>query len=118
MIPNNPLTPSWCACRTSSSTAALHRNLSVSVALSQLVFMFGIDRYDNPVSCLSFLSVSVSQLDFMFDIDRYDNPVSCLSVLSVSVSVSQLVFMFGIGRYDESPPPVCVSVLQLVFSKD
>ncbi|KAK7477812.1 hypothetical protein BaRGS_00030995 [Batillaria attramentaria] len=40
--------------RTSSSTAALHRNLSVSVALSQLVFMFGIDRYDNPLVCQVF----------------------------------------------------------------
>ncbi|XP_070181949.1 cadherin EGF LAG seven-pass G-type receptor 1-like [Littorina saxatilis] len=37
--------------RTSSSTAALHRNLSVAVALSQLVFMFGIDRYDNTLVC-------------------------------------------------------------------
>ncbi|KAL8609771.1 hypothetical protein ACOMHN_042810 [Nucella lapillus] len=40
--------------RTSSGTAALHRNLSVSVALSQLVFMFGIDRYDNPLVCQVF----------------------------------------------------------------
>ncbi|XP_076456593.1 cadherin EGF LAG seven-pass G-type receptor 1-like [Babylonia areolata] len=40
--------------KTSSSTAALHRNLSVSVALSQLVFMFGIDRYDHPVVCQVF----------------------------------------------------------------
>ncbi|CAG5122306.1 unnamed protein product, partial [Candidula unifasciata] len=37
--------------RTSTSTAAIHRNLSVSIALSQLVFMFGIDRYETPALC-------------------------------------------------------------------
>ncbi|CAL1530171.1 unnamed protein product, partial [Lymnaea stagnalis] len=40
--------------RTSTSTAALHRNLSVSIALSQLVFMFGIDRYETPTICQVF----------------------------------------------------------------
>ncbi|XP_059158667.1 cadherin EGF LAG seven-pass G-type receptor 1-like [Physella acuta] len=40
--------------RTSTSTAALHRNLSVSMALSQLVFMFGIDRYETPSICQVF----------------------------------------------------------------
>ncbi|KAK3761610.1 hypothetical protein RRG08_040305 [Elysia crispata] len=40
--------------RTSTSTAALHRNLSVSVALSQLVFMFGINQYESPTVCQVF----------------------------------------------------------------
>ncbi|XP_025108331.1 adhesion G protein-coupled receptor L2-like [Pomacea canaliculata] len=40
--------------KTSSTTAALHRNFSVSTSLSQLAFMFGIDRYDNQLVCQAF----------------------------------------------------------------
>ncbi|KAI8794290.1 latrophilin-3, partial [Biomphalaria glabrata] len=40
--------------RTSTSTAALHRNLSVSIALGQLVYMIGIDRYETPSICKIF----------------------------------------------------------------
>ncbi|ESO83436.1 hypothetical protein LOTGIDRAFT_169300 [Lottia gigantea] len=36
---------------TSSATAALHRNLSISISCSQIVFMFGIDRYDQSGVC-------------------------------------------------------------------
>ncbi|KAK7004653.1 latrophilin-3, partial [Biomphalaria glabrata] len=39
---------------TSTSTAALHRNLSVSIALGQLVYMIGIDRYETPSICKIF----------------------------------------------------------------
>ncbi|XP_050390445.2 cadherin EGF LAG seven-pass G-type receptor 1 [Patella vulgata] len=40
--------------RTSSASAALHKNLSLSISCSQVIFMFGIDRYDQPAVCQVF----------------------------------------------------------------
>ncbi|XP_046574177.1 cadherin EGF LAG seven-pass G-type receptor 1-like [Haliotis rubra] len=40
--------------KTSSTTASLHKNLCLSVMFAQMVFMFGIDRYDQPVVCQVF----------------------------------------------------------------
>ncbi|KAJ8318311.1 hypothetical protein KUTeg_003402 [Tegillarca granosa] len=40
--------------KTSSSTAALHKNLSVSIMFSQIVFMCGIDRFDFKIMCHCF----------------------------------------------------------------
>ncbi|KAK3590964.1 hypothetical protein CHS0354_034536 [Potamilus streckersoni] len=37
--------------RTSSNTAFLHKNMSVSIVFSQIVFMVGIDRYENTLVC-------------------------------------------------------------------
>lgn len=36
--------------RSSTTTASLHKHLAASVVLGQIVFMVGIDKYDNPVS--------------------------------------------------------------------
>ncbi|XP_014771943.1 cadherin EGF LAG seven-pass G-type receptor 1 isoform X1 [Octopus bimaculoides] len=40
--------------RTSSSTAALHKNLSLCIVFSQVVFMVGIDKYDYKIVCQVF----------------------------------------------------------------
>ncbi|XP_041364256.1 uncharacterized protein LOC121379672 [Gigantopelta aegis] len=40
--------------RTSSSTASLHKNLSLSIVGGQMVFMFGINRYEQKVMCQVF----------------------------------------------------------------
>ncbi|XP_033739252.1 cadherin EGF LAG seven-pass G-type receptor 1-like [Pecten maximus] len=38
-------------CKTSSAIASLHKNLALSIFFSQIVFMIGIDRYENQVVC-------------------------------------------------------------------
>ncbi|XP_053392532.1 adhesion G protein-coupled receptor L2-like [Mercenaria mercenaria] len=40
--------------KTSSSTASLHKNLGMSVVFGQLVFMIGIDQYENTIVCQIF----------------------------------------------------------------
>nr|XP_022319164.1 adhesion G protein-coupled receptor L2-like isoform X2 [Crassostrea virginica] len=37
--------------RSSTTTASLHKHLAASVVLGQIVFMVGIDKYDNPTFC-------------------------------------------------------------------
>ena len=37
-------------CRTSSKTAALHKNFALSITCSQLSFMFGVDKTENEVT--------------------------------------------------------------------
>ncbi|XP_062603482.1 adhesion G protein-coupled receptor L2-like [Saccostrea cucullata] len=37
--------------RSSTTTASLHKNLAASIVIGQVVFMAGIDKYDNPVIC-------------------------------------------------------------------